>query len=89
MSCLVAGFGPGIKHVAKQDCEGFVAYKVARDEHGVAQAQRYLLTRVAHLHHVADLAYHFRLVFLASFFQKRSSAGAESKWSSMEFLPCR
>ena len=36
----------------------------------MAQAQRYLLTRVAHLHHIADLAYHFQLVFPASFFQK-------------------
>lgn len=63
------------EHIAEKNGERFVADKIARDKHGVAESQRLFLARVADLHHVADLADHFRLIFLAVLFQKMFQGG--------------
>ncbi len=73
-------FGGGIfsgdEHVAEKNGERFVADEIARDEHGVAEAERLFLARVADLHHVGDFADQFRLIVLALFFEEALERGS-------------
>jgi hypothetical protein len=72
-------FGGGIftrdEDVAEKNGERFVTDEIAGDQYGVAEAERLLLARVADLQHVADLADHFRLIFLAVLFEKTLQRG--------------
>jgi hypothetical protein len=72
---LGSGIFAGDEDVAEQNGERLVADEIARDEHGVAQAERLFLPRVADLDHVADAAHHFGLVFFPFFLEKTHEAG--------------
>src|ERR1700738_2073981 len=63
-------FGGGIfagdQNVAEKHGERFVANEVAGYQHGVSEAERFLLTGVTYLNHVADAAGHIGLIFFAA-----------------------
>ena len=66
--------GGGIRsrnnHVAEQHGERFVADQFLGHEHGVSQPKRFLLPRVAEMHHVADVVHQFGEIGFAFLFQK-------------------
>src|SRR5437879_3063222 len=60
----------GNQHIAEKNRERLVTHQIFCHQHRVSQAQRLLLPRVTHLHHVADPSHHRGLFFLPFFFQK-------------------
>ena len=57
--------------VGEDDGERLVADQLARDEHGVAEAERLALADVGEVDHVRDLADLVELIALAARFEKR------------------
>ena len=57
-------------YVAQQHGERLVPDKLLCHQHGVAEAQRFLLPRVAEVHHAADFAHQFRQIGFAFPFQE-------------------
>ncbi len=78
---LRGGIFAGDEHVAKQHGERLIAHQVARDQHGVTEAERLFLSRVADLHHVRDIADHLGLLFLAVLLEE-----IFEKWRSVEVI---
>src|SRR5260370_5968458 len=60
----------GNQQIAEQNRERLVPHQILCHQHGVPQAQRLLLPRVAYLHHVTDPPHHRGLFFLPSLFQE-------------------
>ena len=60
----------GVDHViGQQHREGLVADQFARGQHGMAEAERFLLTHVGDVDHVGNLAYDLEQIGFAALLQ--------------------
>ena len=73
--------------VAEDDGERFVADQFARDQHGVAEAERLPLADVREVDQVARSCGLLRAGRACRALEERSSSTETSKWSSIAFLP--
>ena len=74
--------------VAEDDRERLVADQLARDQHGVAEAERLALADVGEVDHVRDLADLVELIALAARLEKRSRA-PPTRRSDLRSRSCR
>jgi len=63
------------QNITKENGERLVADEILGDEHGVTKAERFFLTRVADLDHIADAADHVDLCMLAFFLKEAFQGG--------------